>query len=176
MPDSLSAVLMREASADQCPNPLIRDFREQDLDEVVEIDKECFEELIRYDRSVFESILSEHDGNIIFYVAACNNELVGYALSIVEDNVCHLYSIAVRRMMRGRGIGSKLLIRVIDECVKRGCGTMLLEVATDNADAISFYLGHGFKIVGFIKGYYYGIKDAYVMGRILGGKRVSIHG
>ncbi|WP_042667537.1 hypothetical protein [Desulfurococcus amylolyticus] len=40
---------MREASADQCPNLLIRDFKEQDLDEVVEIDKECFEELVRYD-------------------------------------------------------------------------------------------------------------------------------
>ncbi|WP_156915433.1 hypothetical protein [Desulfurococcus amylolyticus] len=52
----------------------------------------------------------------------------------------------------------------------------MLEVATDNAEAISFYLGHGFKIVVFIKGYYYGIKDAYVMGRILGSKRVSIHG
>uniref|UniRef100_UPI0023F18475 hypothetical protein n=1 Tax=Desulfurococcus amylolyticus TaxID=94694 RepID=UPI0023F18475 len=66
---------MREASADQCPNPLIRDFKEQDLDEVVEIDKECFEELVRYDGGVFKSIPGEHDGSIIFYVAACNNGL-----------------------------------------------------------------------------------------------------
>ncbi|ACL11050.1 hypothetical protein DKAM_0724 [Desulfurococcus amylolyticus 1221n] len=75
MPDNLSTVLMREASADQCPNPLIRDFKEQDLDEVVEIDKECFGELVRYDGGVFESIPGEHDGSIIFYVAACNNGL-----------------------------------------------------------------------------------------------------
>jgi len=157
---------MREASADECRVPAIRLFNHGDLDEVVDVDKECFEPLLRYDRRVFESIIELGD-RVVFYVAECRGRIIGYALAVVEDNECHLYSIAVRAKYRRRGIGTSLLTETIEECKRRGCSRMILEVADDNTEAIGFYLKHGFRTKGIIPGYYYGAKDALIMEKMI---------
>jgi len=157
---------MKEASADECRDPATRPFNYGDLDEVVDVDKECFEPLLRYDRRVFESIIELGD-RVVFYVAECDGRIIGYALAVVEDNECHLYSIAVRAKYRRRGIGTSLLMETIEACKRRGCSRMILEVAVDNTEAIGFYLKHRFRIKGIIPGYYYGVKDAFLMEKLV---------
>jgi ribosomal-protein-alanine N-acetyltransferase len=97
-----------------------------------------------------------------------NGEILGFITFDMYDDRAELIDIIVHINHRHKGIGSKLLSCMIDECTNKGCKNITLEVRCNNECAINFYKKHNFKIISTRKRYYENGKvDAYLMYREL---------
>lgn len=76
----------------------------------------------------------------------------------------HVTTIGVDAPYRGRGLGEALLLRLLDESVRRGANMLTLEVRLSNEGAIRLYEKFGFSIHG-VRPHYYSDngEDAYLM-------------
>jgi len=79
--------------------------------------------------------------------------------------VGHIVTIDVLPEYRSRGIGTKLLGQAEEWLQQRKAEMVLLETATDNEPAISFYRKHGYTVVDLLEDYYPDGLDAYLMGK-----------
>jgi ribosomal-protein-alanine acetyltransferase len=83
--------------------------------------------------------------------ATDNAELVGFIVSRIvpgktEDHPdADLYNIAVDHTRKRQGIGTKLLVSLLEGLASRRVSSVWLEVRESNSGAISFYKRHGFK-------------------------------
>lgn len=76
----------------------------------------------------------------------------------------HVTTIGIDLPFRGRGLGEALLLRLLDEAVRRGANVMTLEVRVSNALAIKLYEKYGFTVHGVRPRYYSDNgEDAYLM-------------
>jgi [ribosomal protein S18]-alanine N-acetyltransferase len=90
-------------------------------------------------------------------------EVVAYVFLRTSPDVADLLRIGVRASMRRRGAGSRLMAAAIELARTRGCVRMLLEVAADNAPALTFYRRLGFRPIDRRPGYYRDAVDAFVL-------------
>lgn len=76
----------------------------------------------------------------------------------------HVTTIGVDTPYRGRGLGEAMLLRLLDEAVRRGANLMTLEVRVSNASAMRLYEKYGFTVHG-VRPHYYSDngEDAYLM-------------
>ena len=134
------------------------------IDEVLVIEREAFSNPWR--RSDFEYALGRSNG---YAVVAYQSDLAaGYAIGFFVRAEFHLASLAVRRGLRGRGLGTALLSRVIEGARERGAKVVTLEVRMSNAPAISLYEKAGFGRIAIREGYYsHPSEDALVMMKTL---------
>jgi ribosomal protein S18 acetylase RimI-like enzyme len=95
-------------------------------------------------------------------VADCAGTVAGYALVTFppRSTLARLYSIAVARPLRGRGIGRLLMDAAERTAVRRGRRAMRLEVNVRNAPAISRYERAGYRLFGRLSDYYADHADA----------------
>lgn len=73
--------------------------------------------------------------------------VIGYALIRQEGQLLDLTRLGVDQLMQARGIGKRLLQRVLSEGL-----TTVLTVRKDNKHALRLYRDHGFRIVGHVSG------------------------
>ncbi len=175
----------------------LRRLRREDIDEVVEIEKEAFSPLWvsssfkrdisnRYasylvacldeDAAVVEageergkepvgsglSLWSRLAGRIGLGAAADRTaasaseefELAGYVSVWYQGEEAHITEIAVREILRGRGIGELLLIGSLRAAIEYGSKVMTLEARVSNFIAQRLYQKYSFKSAGIRKGYY----------------------
>jgi ribosomal-protein-alanine N-acetyltransferase len=88
--------------------------------------------------------------------------VLGYTLVLVRAGTrpARLYSIAVDRALRGRGLGAALL-RDAERAARRfGRDRLRLEVRADNRAALALYQGAGYQSFGRQSGYYEDGMDA----------------
>ncbi len=106
--------------------------------------------------------------NILYYIEDNNNyEVLIYKEDIIKgflilyNNIDYieLLVIVVDPLYRRVGIASKLLDYIINKYNK----SIILEVATNNLDAINLYKKFNFIEVGIRKKYYNNLIDAYIM-------------
>ena len=105
------------------------------------------------------------------WVAEWEGEVAAYAIlwCILEEG--ELANIAVRDDVRGRGLGSALLDRMLGVAEKAGVRNLYLEVRESNEGALRLYSGRGFVEVGVRKAYYERPKeDARVLKKELGSR------
>ncbi|MEM4576740.1 MAG: ribosomal protein S18-alanine N-acetyltransferase [Candidatus Nezhaarchaeales archaeon] len=150
---------------------MIREFREEDLDSVIKINRMCLPE--NYTPDFFIYHFREFPEG--FLVAEMGNSIVGYVMTRIDrgfdyysprttlSEKGHVISIAVMPYARRRGIGEKLLRKAIDVIRKRGIKEVYLEVRVSNVPAINLYHKLGFKVVRRVSKYYADGEDAYVM-------------
>ena len=84
------------------------------------------------------------------YVMVQHNTELGFISFYANDMVtrrAYLTVIAVDARYQKKGIGSRALQFMLDECRARQMATIRLEVDTMNDNAIGFYQMHGFSIV-----------------------------
>ncbi|MDI9589871.1 MAG: GNAT family N-acetyltransferase [Acidobacteriota bacterium] len=67
-----------------------------------------------------------------------------YYANDLTNLTAYISMIVITAEAQGRGIGSQLLSRVIEDSRRRGMTTLRLEVALDNERALGFYAKHGF--------------------------------
>lgn len=89
-----------------------------------------------------------------YLVAERGGIVVGYAgMMIVEDDA-HVTTLTVAASARHEGLGSRLMLRLIDEGLEHGARHLTLEVRSTNAAARRLYERFGLTVVGVRKNYY----------------------
>ncbi|WP_062517613.1 ribosomal protein S18-alanine N-acetyltransferase [Demequina gelatinilytica] len=129
----------------------LRDLTEDDLPWMAEVEAELF------GASAWSRELITHDyryGFARYRGLELDGSLVGYAVYGYDGDAFHLMNIAVVPQARGRGLGRALLEDFLGEARAEGVPDAWLEVAVDNAAALSLYRAHGFEDVRIRRRYY----------------------
>lgn len=144
---------------------MIRKMEISDTDRVYQIENESFfepwskKQLIR---ELTQNSLLSH------YVYEDKDEILGFYIASKVLDLVEVFTIAVDKNYRQRGIGSELLSHLIDKSLREGVSEIWLEVSTKNKRALALYEKFGFERVGIRKNYYQKLgEDAYNMKRIL---------
>jgi ribosomal-protein-alanine N-acetyltransferase len=96
--------------------------------------------------------------------------LAGYSILAVGAGESHLLNLCVRESFRHRGLGTRLLNRVVAQAAAANARVIFLEVRPSNPAAVRLYLAHEFVQIGVRRGYYQahgGREDALVLRRVL---------
>ncbi len=87
-------------------------------------------------------------------VLRIDGEPAGYAVMFRVLDEAHLLNISVVRGLQNRGIGARMLRRLIELARGQGASQMFLEVRPSNLHALALYRRLGFVPVGRRKRYY----------------------
>jgi ribosomal-protein-alanine N-acetyltransferase len=145
----------------------LRELRFFDLGEILGIERELFpdpwslsqfkEELRSVPRSRYYIVLEDQSG--------AQPRIVGYAgiaFTGVGEPV-DIHTLAVAKEFQGRGLGQRLLNRLIEKASNLGGSSILLEVRDGNEPARALYAKNGFSEISRRVGYYARFGDALVM-------------
>ena len=132
----------------------------RDLPEVLEIESECFEN--PWSDTYFTLSLKRPRSYEHFYVARCENTVIGYIVFTVLHEEAHILNLAVPTAHQRQGIGKYLIASALEIIQVRDGREVFLEVAVSNLPAQYLYRQFGFRICGIRKNYYGRYKDAYV--------------
>ena len=139
-------------------NMIIRSFRLDDLDEVLCIEYDNFND--PYPSGV---LVHFHETGVGFLVAEIANRVVGFIIFWIVDNKGHIIMIAVNNNYKNMGIGSLLLNKVKQILFSNNIITLTLEVRKSNLAARKFYLKNGFYEVVEKEHYYSDGEDGIIM-------------
>ena len=104
-----------------------------------------------------------------------DEELVGYAIGMVESSTFHLANLAVAKQYQRQGWGSRLLLAALERAEERGCSLCRLEVRRSNAAAQKMYRKFGFAVDGIRRRFYTKpAEDAWLFSRPLSGANPNI--
>lgn len=132
-------------------------MKEEDLDRVVEIEKEVFPS--PWSKGSFSSELKNPFSTALVWE---EERVEGYIIWRKILGEVHILNLAVSPSKRRRGIGSALLRKCLDEDAEY----FVLEVRKSNTPAIELYKKFGFRVVAEIRDYYsFPKEDALVMFR-----------
>jgi ribosomal-protein-alanine N-acetyltransferase len=129
---------------------------------------------LRHNRSSFyyvllkptadEPTLSKQPWHRLFKSTATREDLViGYMGFRIQGPRAHISTIAVHPDWRGCGLGELLLLKALDEAMKRGRSKVTLEVRASNHVAQHLYRKCGFRFTGVRQQYYRDGEDAWLM-------------
>ena len=145
----------------------IRKIRPSDVERIIEIER-SWQHLSHWSEDSYYRLVND-DGFTASYLAEVEDSsgrlvIAGFVIFHVAGTNCEVYNIAVDARHARTGIGKQLMTTVVNESLKRYASKVLLEVRKSNANAIRFYEGFGFKVLGERKNYYSSpIEDAFVM-------------
>jgi len=141
---------------------MIEFMKIEDLDQVLQIEKESFDHA--WSKQQFQNEIDHNDFSEIF-VERINDEVISYGdLWYMFEN-CDLTKIAVKEKYRHKGYGQKMMKYLIKRAKQKGCEFMHLEVNVFNDDAIRLYESNEFSTLRTRKSYYENGDDAYDMMR-----------
>ncbi len=95
------------------------------------------------------------------------NALYGFCIAQHVFDEVEILSIVVKKALREKGYGHKLLHNIFDIAHSKGATNVFLEVRPTNIPAISFYKKHGFKHIATRRHYYKNGDDALIFKHIL---------
>jgi L-amino acid N-acyltransferase YncA len=119
--------------------------------------------------------LAEHDDKFSVLVARKKEDVVGWASLSKWSGRCAYsdtaeISIYIKDGYRGKGIGTKLIIKILDEGKKAGIHTVLARIAEGSEASIRLHKSAGFEYVGVMRevGKKFGkLLDVHLMQKIL---------
>jgi len=140
----------------------IREATPYDADAMAAVHEACFER--PWSAAEIDRMMLEGFGLI-------SEEAAAFLLGRVSAGEAEILTVAVDPSFRRQGWGRWLVDAAIEVARDQGAEMVFLEVAADNAAAISIYHAAGFQLVGKRPGYYHRAEssaaDALVMKRIL---------
>ena len=92
-----------------------------------------------------------------FYIAELDKNLIGFCIgSLVTGDTEKgwILSMAVEEKFRGKGIGTTLLNKIIDELMNLKCQEILLSVHPNNTSAKYIYKRRGFEKINEVESYF----------------------
>lgn len=144
--DTLSS--LNEHSEEQ---PVLRRMNLDDIPAIMEIEHEAF--TLPWTEEAFRNELTmNHFAR--YMVIEVDQRIIGYAGMWTIMDEAHVTNIAIREAYRGRRLGEKLLIQLMDWALELGMIRMTLEVRVSNEPAQNLYRKMGFTSAGVRKGYY----------------------
>lgn len=141
-----------------------------DLDGVLDVERASFNNPTT--REWYEGELRRPDVCFIYVVRIPERRVAAFcAFWRVADQI-HINNLAVHPDHRGRGLGTRLLARVLAEADALGAPNVTLEVRRSNSAAQRLYANAGFHVKGVRPNYYtQPIEDALVLWRDAPGDR-----
>jgi ribosomal-protein-alanine N-acetyltransferase len=146
-------------------NLVIERFDPISLNEILEIEKNAFEKKEVFPKEYFLELSKKWPEG--FLVAKLSGEIVGYAIGEKGKDSGLIISVAVKKEWRRRGIGIKLIEKLLENFKKEGMRIVFLHVREENKEAINFYQALGFKIIELVENYYSNGENAYLMEKTL---------
>jgi len=136
----------------------------EDLDAVLDVDAASFTR--PWTRAMYEAEFLNQPSSRLYVLRAAAERVAGYcAVWLIVDEL-HINNIAVRPELRGQGMGSALLARVLEEAAQAGARRATLEVRRSNDAARRLYERFGFRIAGVRRDYYtHPTEDALILWR-----------
>lgn len=131
----------------------------KDFEEIKEILIEEFDSF--WTPTILESELKSENSKYI--VAKEDNNIVGFAGIWISPVDVQITNIVTKKTERKRGIGTKLLDKLIKMAKDTGRDNITLEVNENNLAAGVLYENAGFEVVGIRKKYYNGKDNAIIM-------------
>ncbi len=101
----------------------------------------------------FEGFCRRESSRLLF-ITGPDQTPTGYILFRIIGEEAELLSIAVDKTQRNKGLGRKLVGKMIKSLENEGCWSVFLEVSEKNTAAIALYQGFGAIQVGTRKAYY----------------------
>jgi ribosomal-protein-alanine N-acetyltransferase len=143
---------------------IIEEMKKEDLNQVMEIEEKSFSDPWR------ESFFSQDIDNesAMPLIARSNDRVVGYVcLWKILDEI-QISNIAVAPQLRRRGIGEKMIEKILKIAQEKDYRRITLDVRISNLPAINLYKKLGFSEAGRRKNYYrLPQEDALIMEKIL---------
>lgn len=130
----------------------IEPMREEDLPEVMEIERDSFP--IPWSESSFRYEIKKNKDVASLMVARLDGLLLGYVCFWVVFKETHIMNLAVRRDFRRQGIGEALIKTALKEAWAKGAECATLEVRASNIPATKLYEKLGFRVTSVRKNYY----------------------
>ena len=128
----------------------LRRMRPEDVPAVMVIEVECF--TIPWRESAY---LTELANRSAYYIVACiDSEIVGYGGQWVIMDEAHITTIGVSKRHRGRKIGERVLVALLEEAARHTARRATLEVRESNQVAQNLYRKYGFQPAAIRRGYY----------------------
>jgi len=84
------------------------------------------------------------------FVVENENEWIGLVTFFIKDDECEVTSLDSLR--EGKGIGTQLIDKAVEEARARKCNRLFLITTNDNLHALGFYQKRGFEIVTVYRG------------------------
>ena len=106
--------------------------------------------------------------NYLCKVLLLDNAVIGYLISSIVQNECHIMNLCIRKEFRGNGYGKYLLNELHKEVITSNCILVFLECRPSNKSALSLYKKEGYNEVGIRKNYYpatSGYEDALILAK-----------
>ena len=143
----------------------IRDYQARDFSSLCQLDQTCFPPAIAYDPEEIAAALVQP--RTFCVVAEQDEQVVGFILLHYRRTVGNIITIDLHPEYRRRGLGSRFMEIAEQHLVQLGVRRMILEVATNNEAAITFYRARGFATQRLLPRYYQEGTDAYLMEKTL---------
>lgn len=129
----------------------------EDLDQVIQIENECFSD--PWPKKNFEEELKNSE-LCRLYVDRQDDEIVSFGSIWLMFENCDIVKIAVKKDCQRKGFGQTMLDHLISEAKNNGCEFVHLEVRCNNEPAKKLYEKNGFEVVRTRKNYYTNGDDA----------------
>ncbi|MDO4261919.1 MAG: ribosomal protein S18-alanine N-acetyltransferase [Eubacteriales bacterium] len=141
---------------------MIRRLLETDLPRAAELERQCFSE--PWSEAALGESLKRPE--YLFLAAQEGDRVAAYGGLYRTFDEGNITNIAVDREFRGRGVGTELMRRLLEEGEALGICAFTLEVRVGNAAAIRMYEKLGFVSCGVRPGFYRDpAEDALIMWR-----------
>lgn len=127
----------------------MRDMTPADVDAVLAIEQAV--QAYPWSRGNFDDVLSH---GYLCRVAEQEGAICGYAVLRPLLDEAELLNIGVAAQQQHKGLGSAMLLEMLDMACARNMLRVFLEVRATNAAAIALYRRAGFKQIGVRRGYY----------------------
>ncbi len=125
----------------QAGKTMIRPLREEDLDDVSEIDRVSFDPAWRNSREQLERALQV---SALATVIEVNGKTAGYQISTASTLGGHLARLAVAPDQRGMGLGKALVLDVLDRFQEQGAVRITVNTQRSNLISLQLYQEIGF--------------------------------
>lgn len=133
----------QERSLEEVDGIILRQATEDDFDMRVHLSVTAFN-LTNEDAQATETMVDGDEGNDMFMIVV-NEETVGKIRVYREDEQAWIYGFCILTEHQGKGIGRKVLRRIIKDESSAGY-SVHLEVETKNQHALGLYESVGFKV------------------------------
>lgn len=141
------------------PSLVFRNMAATDVGEVLALEREIYPQ--PWSEGIFLDELGRSDRVYIVAVDA-GDEIVGFAGLMLVDVDGHVTTLAVRPQDRFAGLGTQLMLELVQAGLEMGARNLTLEVRSTNTGAQRLYEKFGMSAVG-VRKHYYRDDDAVIM-------------
>lgn len=133
----------------------LRPMQQEDLPQVMDIEQAVYG--FPWTMGIFRDCLRV---GYCCWVMALDGVVIGYGVMSVVIDESHILNLCVHPEWQGKGLGRKLILRLLKIARKHGAETAFLEVRVNNRPALRLYERLGFVEIGRRRDYYPAAGDA----------------